>query len=384
MDVVALACTLGRREAATTSPTLTCLQLPKQRGYDSYSNGATSSTVLYFFRMLDDVVRDLEGLGARVTVAKDPDLPWFDVIFNLSMDDRTARFAVEEKRRCPYPGELSQVLGRAALVPGAVPMLVAPGVTATVAERLVGAGWSWADGEGSFDLRAPGLRLRQRAVQRRAERPVPATLPRGPGSWGIIRSLIAAPGLAVEAAALRSPGHVTTTRTYQVLQKLSALGLVDPAQRGSWRPDKETLLDRYLAEYPGPGGSVSYLYSLDEPLELARRASGTVSGVVISGDVGADLLVPWRRPDHLVAYSGPGAFLDKGLDATPAHGRHDANITWRVPEDTSIFYLAAPVTINGADVTVADPVHLIWELGALGGDDRLEAAEKLRTWLLSR
>jgi hypothetical protein len=29
-------------------------------------------------------------------------------------------------------------------------------------------------------------------------------------------------------------------------------------------------------------------------------------------------------------------------------------------------------------VTVADPVHLIWELGALGGDDRLEAAE---TWI---
>jgi hypothetical protein len=76
---------------------------------------------------------------------------------------------------------------------------------------------------------------------------------------------------------------------------------------------------------------VSYLYSLDEPLELARRASGTAgtaTGGVLSGDVGADLLVPWRRPDHLVAYSGPGAFLDKRLGATPVHGRHDANITW--------------------------------------------------------
>ncbi len=62
-----------------------------------------------------------------------------------------------------------------------------------------------------------------------------------------------------------------------------------------------------------------------------------------------------------MAYSGPGAFLDK-----------------------RIFYLAGPVTVEGAEVTVADPVHLIWELSALGGDDRLEAAEKLRTWLLSR
>lgn len=53
-------------------------------------------------------------------------------------------------------------------------------------------------------------------------------------------------------------------------------------------------------------------------------------------------------------------------------------------EDTSIFYLARPVTIDGAEVTVADPVHLIWELHTLGGDDRLEAAEKLLAWLLSR
>lgn len=334
--------------------------------------------------MLDNVVRDLEGLGVRVTVAKDTDHPWVDAIFDLSMDGSTARFAVEAKRRCPYPSELSQVLGRAALVHGAAPMLVAPGVTATVAERLVGAGWSWADGQGSFDLRAPGLRLRQRALQRRAERPVPATLPRGPGGWGVIRSLIATPGQAVEVTALTAPLHITPARTYQVLEKLNALGLVETDRRGSWRPDKESLLDRYLAEYPGPGGSVSYLYSLDEPLELARRASGTASNVVISGDVGADLLVPWRHPDHLVAYSGPGAFLDKRLDATPAHGRHDAKITWRVPEDTSIFHLAVPVTVEGTDVTVADPVHLIWELGALGGDDRLEAAEKLRAWLLSR
>jgi hypothetical protein len=136
-----------------------------------------------------------------VTVVEDPILPWFEAIFDLNMDDRTARFAVEEKRRCPYPGELSQLLGRAVLVPGAVPMLVAPGMTTTVAERLVGAGWSWADGEGSFDLQAPGLGLRQRAVQRRADHPAPTTLPRGPGSWGTIRSLIAVPGLTVEVTA---------------------------------------------------------------------------------------------------------------------------------------------------------------------------------------
>jgi hypothetical protein len=334
--------------------------------------------------MLYDVVRDLEGVGAQVTVAERSDRSGFDAILDVTLDDRTARFAVEEKRRCPYPGELGHLLDRAVPAPEMVPLLVAPGVTEGVAERLVASSWSWADGEGSFDLRAPGLRLRQRAVLRRPDRPVPTTLPRGPGSWGVIRSLVAAPGSAVEVAALRSAHHITAARTYQVLEKLSALGLVEPAQRGSWRPDKEALLDRYLAEYPGPGGSVTYLYSLDEPLELARRASTTAAQVIISADVGPDLLVPWRRPDHLVAYSGPGAFLGKLLGAEHAHGRHDANITWRVPEDISIIYLASQVTVEGVQMKVADPVHLIWEMGVLGGDDRLEAAEKLRTWLLSR
>jgi hypothetical protein len=335
--------------------------------------------------MLYDVVSDLEGIGAQVVVAEAPPRDSVDAFLEIHVDDRTARFAVEVRRRCPYPGELGHLLDRATPAPpGTRPLLATPGVSDGVAERLVAAGWSWADGAGSFDLRSPGLRLRQRAVQRRPDRRASTSLPRGPGSWSIIRSLIAAPGPIVKIDNLKVRGHVTDGRVYQILEKLSVLGLGAPAQRGSWQPDKEALLDRYLAEYPGPGGSETYLYSLDEPLELARRASVSSAHIVVSADVGADLLVPWRRPEHLVAYAGPGAALGKLLGATPAHGRDDANITWRVPEDISIFSLASPIAVQGTEVAVADPVHLIWELGALGGDDRLEAAEKLRQWLFSR
>jgi hypothetical protein len=149
--------------------------------------------------MLYDVVRDLEGIGARVALAENPAPIGFDAFLEVHLDDRTAHFAVEDKRRNPYPGELGQLLNRAIVAPpGAVPLLAAPGVSESVAQRLIASGWSWADGEGSFDLRAPGFRLRQRAVQRRPERPAPTTLPRGPGSWGVMRALIAVPGPTVD------------------------------------------------------------------------------------------------------------------------------------------------------------------------------------------
>jgi hypothetical protein len=190
--------------------------------------------------MLYDVVSDLEGIGAQVVVDEAPAPDGVDGLLEVHLDDRTVRFAVEVRRRCPYPGELGHLLNRAVLAPpGALPLLAAPGVSEGVAERLVAAGWSWADGAGSFDLRSPGLRLRQRAVQRRPGRPASTSLPRGHGSWSVIRSLIAASGPVVKVDHLKAIGHVTDGRVYQILEKLSVLGLGAPAQRGYWQPDKE-------------------------------------------------------------------------------------------------------------------------------------------------
>ena len=80
--------------------------------------------------------------------------------------------------------------------------------------------------------------------------------------------------------------------------------------------------------------------------------------------------------------------LDKKLHnkfrLVAAHGRDSANVVQLWPDDRSIFALARPVAVGEAKLTVADPLQLLWELGSLGGDDRLEAAEKLREWLLSR
>jgi hypothetical protein len=138
-----------------------------------------------------------------------------------------------------------------------------------------------------------------------------------------------------------------------VLHHLHELDLVERTGHGRWGPDREALLDRFLAEYPGPGGSEHYCYSLDAPTEVAIRA-GQVSAqgrpIVASADVGPDLIVAWRRPSLVILYA-----------------KHVM--------DPSRLGLIDPL---------ADPVQQIWDLQDLGGADRLEVAGRLRQWLLAR
>jgi hypothetical protein len=63
--------------------------------------------------------------------------------------------------------------------------------------------------------------------------------------------------------ALAGTAGVSQPRASQVLRQLHDLGFVDSPGRGRWLPRREDLLDRFLAEYLGPGGSDHYFYSLD-------------------------------------------------------------------------------------------------------------------------
>jgi len=113
-----------------------------------------------------------------------------DAVLEVAAGGQHARFAVEVKQRAPYPNELER-LGRLreTLSRLGQPLLVAPFVSETLGVALTGQGWSWADAQGDFDLRAPGLVLRQRRAVR-LPRPVRPALPRGSGSFAVIRALI--------------------------------------------------------------------------------------------------------------------------------------------------------------------------------------------------
>jgi hypothetical protein len=73
------------------------------------------------------------------------------------------------------------------------------------------------------------------------------------------------------------------------------------------------------------------------------------------------------------------------LELVQAQGMHDANVIIRVPEDRSVFPSPAfRAEVGDSGVCLADTTQMIWDLQDLGGHDRLEAAGRLREWLLTR
>lgn len=312
-----------------------------------------------------------------------------DAILDLSIGKVRARFAVEEKRRAPYPNELPKFRPiQKSLSDVGTPMLVVPFVSEPLGTSLTRAGWSWADSTGNFDLRSDQLVLRQRSTGT-PPRGKASRLPQGSGSLAIIRALIAFPRSTDEeprATALANQVGVSQPRASQVLHQLLELDLVARTPQGRWLPDREALLDRFLSEYRGPGGSEHFLYSLDPPNQVAARAAqqADARSLAISADVGPDLVLPWRRPSVVILYTRQLLDLDQ-LRLVDAQGRHDANVIVRTPDDASVFPTHLLVAdFGGIDIPLADPAQQVWDLLDLGGADRLEAAGRLREWLLKR
>jgi len=311
-----------------------------------------------------------------------------DTVLVVAGGGHSARFAVRMKQRAPYPNELAG-LGkiRQSTSRVGVPLLVAPFVPEPVGAALTAHGWSWADAHGNFDLRAPGLVLRQR---RAMSAPMPAlkTLPAGSGSSAVIRALIRFSDGEQEhvgPTVLAAQAGVSQPRVSQVLGQLLAQGLVHKTADGRWHPRREELLDRFLAEYRGPKGSVQYSYSLDSPMDVAVRAASILNDrVAVSADVGPDLITPLRRPTKVILYVKD--LIDgRPLGLVHAQGSDDANVVICMPADRSVFPVPAlTAEMRQVEIGLADPSQMIWDLGHLGGTDRSEAAGELRRWLLAR
>jgi hypothetical protein len=144
------------------------------------------------------------------------------------------------------------------------------------------------------------------------------------------------------------------------------------------------LLDRFLAEYAGPKGSVQYFCGLGSPTEVAIDAARVLKDrAVASADVGPDLITPLRRPTRLILYA-KDLFDPRPLGLAHAQGGDDANVTVCIPSDRSVFAMPAlNAEIRGVEIGLADPTQMIWDLEHLGGDDRSETAGALRTWVLT-
>jgi hypothetical protein len=177
---------------------------------------------------------------------------------------------------------------------------------------------------------------------------------------------------------------VSQPRATQVLTQLREGALVEGRGR-EWIADRPALLEAFLLQYRGPGGTEGFFYSLDSPLDTAKRLIdfGASEGLELaaSADVGPDLIEPWRRPTDLVVYAKRHP-LGELPGLVRAQTKADSNVRLRIPDDQSVFPRVELIEAEG--IPCVDVTQMIWDLIDMGGADRLEASNRLREWLLNR
>lgn len=68
----------------------------------------------------------------------------------------------------------------------------------------------------------------------------------------------------------------------------------------------------------------------------------------------------------------------------PAEGRADASVILRWTDDHTLIFPAPPWSTEVDGTPVVAPCQQWWDLHDLGGEDRAEAADRLRTAIIAR
>lgn len=208
----------------------------------------------------------------------------------------------------------------------------------------------------------------------------------GAGTAAVVRVLIASDD-PLTGVSIASTVGVTQPRASQILKQLAAFDAVTATPDG-YVGEPATLLDLYpLRTRPHLVEPESYWYSTRPPAEQATRmldlarTSGTQ--VAFSADLAPDLIAPWRHPTVTIAYVD-GMVTPTEAGFVPAEGRADASVILRWTDDDRLLSPAPPWASEAEGVPLADPCQQWWDLLDLGGEDRVEAADRLRSAILDR
>jgi DNA-binding MarR family transcriptional regulator len=208
----------------------------------------------------------------------------------------------------------------------------------------------------------------------------------GAGTAAVVRLLIATDD-PLTGVTIASTVGVTQPRASQILKQLADHGAIEATPDG-YVGERTKLLDLYTTRArPHLVEPESYWYSTRPLAEQARRVLALASDhgvtVAFSADLAPDLIAPWRHPTVTIAYLDARLPIeDAGL--VPAEGRTDASLITRWTDDHGLLSPAAPWRGEVDGLPVADPCQQWWDLLDLGGEDRAEAADRLRTAILDR
>jgi len=208
----------------------------------------------------------------------------------------------------------------------------------------------------------------------------------GAGTAAIIRSLIAARSPLTQRA-IAAATSVSQPRVSQVIGLLSSLGGVRATARG-YVGRRSRLLELYAwRTKPALAEPERCFYSTRPLREQARlivkAARRRRAKIAVSADLGPDLVVPWRHPTLTIVYAVDSLPMEEA-GFVEAEGRGDASIILRMISDTTLLTPAGhwPSSVEGIPLT--DPVQQWWDLLDLGGQDRSEAADRVRRAIIDR
>ena len=196
----------------------------------------------------------------------------------------------------------------------------------------------------------------------------------GPATSQLVRRL-AVHAEPINQVALARDLQVSQPRISQILRLLANHDidiehLDDPEQH-------RRLVDLYVRYHRPNAVSESLFYALDPAYEQVRQVIEAANRqdvrVAVSADLAPDLIAPWRTPTLTVVYAKASLNLEPSL-FVPAIARGEATLLIRHVSDDS---LLAPWPTNRPDIPIVHPVQQMWDLYDLGGEDRLEAAERL-------
>lgn len=208
----------------------------------------------------------------------------------------------------------------------------------------------------------------------------------GPGTASIVRLLVGSDDPLTQVSLAAATG-VSQPRASQVIKQLTQMGAVRATPAG-FIGRRARLLDLYLSRSrPTTVEPDTYWYSTRGLGEQAQRivdvGARAQARLAFSADLGVDLLVPWRHPTLAIVYTDTRLELD-AAGLVRAEGRADASTILRRTSDLTLF-APAPSWPNAVDgIPLVDPVQQWRDLIDLGGDDRLEAADRLRKAILHR
>jgi len=192
----------------------------------------------------------------------------------------------------------------------------------------------------------------------------------GAGKATAVRHLYAAvePVTQVELAA---HAGVSQPAVSQYLSSLRAHGDVSFEDPG-WLATRAQLPDSYWQGYASRFATQTCWYRVDSLADQVIDLVESEPEMIVSGDVAADAVLPWKMPAVAIVYGAVGDESMDDLGFVRSDSAAAATVLVRpVPDDS--FRRDAVVA---REMNIAPHLHLVADLIGLGGDDRLEAAQR--------